>query len=402
MVLSIGLVLVGGFITGLIFEKIKLPKVIGMIFIGILLGPSLLNIIDSSLIQISPILRQIALVIILTRSGLSLDLKKLKEIGKPAILMCIIPATLEIIGVLVFGPLILGISIIESLLLGSVLAAVSPAIVVPRMIKLIQEGYGKDKNVPELIMAGAAADDIYVIILFYAFLGLANGGELNAWALSQIPISIILGIVLGVVTSLIVNPIFKKAQLSNTSKVLILLGISFLLIGFESLLEAYISISALIAIITLGVMIFLRNKEEAIKIERGYQKLWVFFEIILFVLVGISVDLNYALSAGFLPIIVLLIALVFRSFGVYLSLLFTNLNKKEKLFIAISYLPKATVQASIGGIALSMNLSIGPLILTMAVLSILITAPLGTLLMDNMYRKLLANPFNDQEDMVVI
>lgn len=400
MLLSIALVLVCGFITGWVFEKIRLPKVIGMIFIGILLGPSVLNIISGSLINISAPLRQIALVVILTRSGLSLDLKKLKEIGLPAILMCFVPATFEIVGVAIFGPLILGISFIESLLLGAVLAAVSPAIVVPRMIKLIKEGYGKDKNIPELIMAGSSADDIYVIILFYSFLGMAAGGELSVWSLSQIPISIILGTGLGLGTALLLRLIFKRIKSNYTVKVITLLSASFLLLGIEELLKPYISVSALIAIITVGVIIFIQDKEEAKNIEKGYQKLWILFEIILFVLVGISVDLDYAFSAGFAPLLVLVIALVFRVFGVFVSLIFTNLNKKEKLFVVMSYLPKATVQASIGGIALSMSLSVGPLILTMAVLSILITAPLGAILMDNTYKKLLNIPFDEKAELL--
>lgn len=391
MILSLGLILLGGFLIGVLFEKIKIPKIVGMILLGILLGPSVLNIIDPSLMTISPYLRQIALVIILTRSGLSLDLKKLKEVGRPAILMCFVPATFEIIGVAIFAPMLLGLTLFEALLLGSVLGAVSPAIVVPRMIRLQKEKYGEKNHIPELIMAGASMDDIYVIVLFYSFLGLVSGTEISVWSIAQIPISIILGITLGLIVGFILSLIFKKAKVSYVVKIIILLGISFLMIGFEEILQPYISLSALISIIVVGIILLLRNKEDAKEIENGYKGLWKVFEIILFVLVGISVDLDYAFSAGFMPLLVLLIGLLFRMMGVLVCLLFTKLTFKERLFTMFSYLPKATVQASIGGIALSIGLQCGPLVLTVSVLSILITAPLGAILMDSTYLKLIPN-----------
>lgn len=387
--LSLGIILLSGFLVGLLFEKMKLPKIVGMIIIGIFLGPSLLNIIDDSIINISAMLRQIALVIILTRSGLSLNLKKLKEIGRPAILMCFVPATFEIVGVLILAPLLLGVSVVEALLIGSVLAAVSPAVVVPRMIKLKEEGYGENKSIPELIMAGSSADDIYVIVLFYAFLGLVDSGKLNALSFVNIPVSIILGILLGIGVGLLLSYIYKKINMNIIIKILLLISTSFLLIGLEEFVSDYISFSSLLGIITIGMVILLKNKEVAVDMEKGYHKLWTFFEILLFVLVGISVDINYAISAGFMPIVVLFSALVFRMAGVFVSLLFTNLKMKERLFSMISYLPKATVQASIGGIALAQGLAVGSLVLTMAVLSILITAPLGAILMDLSYKKLL-------------
>lgn len=387
--LSLGIILLSGFLVGLLFEKMKLPKIVGMIIIGIFLGPSLLNIIDDSIINISAMLRQIALVIILTRSGLSLNLKKLKEIGRPAILMCFVPATFEIVGVLILAPLLLGVSVVEALLIGSVLAAVSPAVVVPRMIKLKEEGYGENKSIPELIMAGSSADDIYVIVLFYAFLGLADSGKLNALSFVNIPISIILGVLLGIGVGLLLSYIYKKINMNIIIKILLLISTSFLLIGLEELISDCISFSSLLGIITIGMVILLKNKEVAVDMEKGYHKLWTFFEILLFVLVGISVDINYAISAGFMPIVVLFSALVFRMAGVFVSLLFTNLKMKERLFSMISYLPKATVQASIGGIALAQGLAVGSLVLTIAVLSILITAPLGAILMDLSYKKLL-------------
>lgn len=387
--LSIGIILLSGFLAGLFFEKIKLPKIVGMIIIGILIGPSILNIIDDSIINISAMLRQIALVIILTRSGLSLNLNKLKEIGRPAILMCFLPATFEIVGVLILTPLLLGISIVEALLLGSVLAAVSPAVVVPRMLNLKEKRYGENKNIPELIMVGASADDIYVIVLFYAFLGLVDSGKVNAMAFINIPISITLGIAMGIIVGFLLSYIYKKNNFNTIIKILVLLCSSFLLVGLEELINSYIAFSSLLGIITIGMVILFKNKEVAKDIEKGYHKMWNFFEIILFVLVGISVDINYAINAGFMPIVVLLSVLIFRMIGVYVSLLFTDFNNKERLFTMISYLPKATVQASIGGIALMQGLAVGSLILTMAVLSILLTAPLGAVLMDLSYKKLL-------------
>ena len=387
--LSLGLILISGFLAGLLFEKIKLPKIIGMIIIGILIGPSFLNVVDDAILNISAMLRQIALVIILTRSGLSLNLASFKEVGRPAILLSFVPATFEIIGVLLLAPPLLGISVIEALLLGSVLAAVSPAIVVPRMIKIKKEEYGENKKIAELILAGSSVDDIYVIILFYAFLGLAQGTNTSAISFLQIPLSIILGIALGIIIGFIITSIYKKFKMATIVKILILLSTSFLLLGIESLLKEYVAFSALLAIITIGMIILFKNKEEAKAIEKGYHKLWYVFEILLFVLVGISVDFNYAISAGLMPLVVLFSAMLFRIVGVYVSLLFTKLNGKEKLFVILSYLPKATVQASIGGIALSVGLEVGPLVLTMAVLSILITAPLGAILIDNTYKKLL-------------
>ena len=390
MLLSLGLVLILGFLTGFLFEKIKLPKILGMIIIGILIGPSFLNLINPNLINISSYLRQIALMIIITRSGLSLDFNNLKKIGRPAILMCFIPATFEIIGVLIFGPIILGISLFESLLLGSVLAAVSPAIVVPRMINLLNKGYGNNKNIPELVMAGASLDDIYVIVIFYASLSLLNNSTITTYAILQIPISIILGISIGIILGLVLYYLFKSKYLNTIIKTFILFSVSLLFMGFEELIKNYISISSLIGIMATGMVLLFKNKNDAKEIEKNYNNLWFFFEILLFVLVGISVDINYALSEGFKPVLLLLISLFFRTIGVLLSISFTKFNLKEKIFIIVSYIPKATVQASIGGIALSLGLDVGPLVLTIAVLSILITAPIGAALIDFSYKKLLS------------
>lgn len=387
MFLSLGLVLILGFGFGVLFEKMKLPKIIGFIVIGIMLGSSFLGIIDESLLNVSAALRQIALVIILTRSGLSLDIKTLKEIGRPAILMCFVPATFEIVGLAIFGPILLNISLVEALLIGSILAAVSPAIVVPRMIKLKKENYGND--IPSLILAGASADDIYVVVIFYAILGLLQNHSISIKNFLDIPISIVLGVIFGLCMGFLVTKIFEILKLKTVQKVLIVFGTSLLMLGVETLVKPFVSISALLGIIALGMVIYRINREDVQKIEESYQSLWLVFEILLFVLVGISVDLKYAITQGMLPILLIVIGLIFRVIGVYVALIKTGLTKEEKLFVAISYLPKATVQASIGGIALSLGLGIGPLALTMAVLSILISAPLGAILMDKTYKHLL-------------
>src|SRR5690606_17761796 len=382
MVYSLGLILFLGFSIGFLFEKIKLPKIIGMIFIGILMSVSVLDLLDPSIYQISASLRQIALIIILTRAGLSLDIERLKEIGRPAILLSFLPATFEMIGIVIFGTLFFNISIVEAILMGATLAAVSPAIIVPRMIDLKKKGYGNDKKIPEMVLAGASLDDIYVIIIFYAMLGLIQSGNFEFMSLLNIPISIVLGVVLGLIVGLYITFLIKRIKLSTPVQILIITSLSFLMIGLEEAMKDFLSISALLGIMTLGMVILFNQKSNAKDLEQGYNKIWLFFEIILFVLVGASVDVKYVFDAGFLALLTILLALIFRLFGVMISLVFTNLSIKEKIFIGISYLPKATVQAAIGGIALSYGLPIGNLVLTMAVLSIVITAPLGAILID--------------------
>ena len=391
MVYSLGLILFLGFSIGFLFEKIKLPKIIGMIFIGILMSVSVLDLLDPSIYQISASLRQIALIIILTRAGLSLDIERLKEIGRPAILLSFLPATFEMIGIVIFGTLFFNISIVEAILMGATLAAVSPAIIVPRMIDLKKKGYGNDKKIPEMVLAGASLDDIYVIIIFYAMLGLIQSGNFEFMSLLNIPISIVLGVVLGLIVGLYITFLIKRIKLSTPVQILIITSLSFLMIGLEEAMKDFLSISALLGIMTLGMVILFNQKSIAKDLEQGYNKIWLFFEIILFVLVGASVDVKYVFDAGFLALLTILLALIFRLFGVMISLAFTNLSIKEKIFIGISYLPKATVQAAIGGIALSYGLPIGNLVLTMAVLSIVITAPLGAILIDTSYGKLLKN-----------
>ena len=390
MFLSLFLIFLLGFIGGYLLEKIKIPKIVWYLILGILLGPSLLNIVDNSLLNISSYLRQIALVIILTRSGLSLNLRNLKEIGRAAILMCFIPASFEIIGIVIFAPILLGISYFEAMLLGSVLAAVSPAIVVPRMIKLKNEGYGEVNLVPEIIMAGSSCDDIYVIVLFYSFKNLVASNSFSALSLLKIPSSIILGVLLGFLVGIIIVKAFKKFNINTPYKIIIMLSSSFGMLFLEEFLDQYVSISALLGIIVMGIIVSKYLKEDVVKIKQGYESLWNGFEILLFALVGCITDINLAFSKeGVLILGLILLGLIFRSIGVLLCVIKTKYTWKEKMFLIISYLPKATVQASIGGIALKEGLPCGTLILTAAVVAILVTAPLGAILMDTLTNKLL-------------
>ena len=388
--LSLFIIFGGGVLGGYLFEKIKLPKLVWYIILGILIGPSVFNIIDDTLLSISSHLRQIALVIILTRSGLSLNIKNLKKIGRPAILMCFLPACFEIAGITIFGPMLLGISYFEALLLGSVLAAVSPAVVVPRMIRLMEEGYGKQHCVPELVMAGASCDDIFVIVLFYSFKNLVATSTFDAWSVGQIPISIVSGVILGIGVGFLMVLAIRYMKLNRIVRVILMLGLSFGMLALENVLKPYFSVSSLLAIIVMAFAVGIFKKEEAKEMQKSYNGLWQGFEILLFALVGVAVDVRYAFSKeGAIIVGLVFIALVFRSLGVLCSVIATKFTWKEKLYIVISYLPKATVQASIGAIALSEGLACGTLVLTAAVVSILITAPLGAILMDSLKNKLL-------------
>lgn len=391
MLTSIALIILLGLFIGSIFTKLKLPSLVGMILIGIILGPHMLNLLDSSIIGISYELRQIALVIILTRAGLALDIKDLKKVGRPAILMCFIPATLEILGFIILGPKLLNLPILDSAILGTVIAAVSPAVIVPRMLKLMEEGYGTNKSIPQLILAGASVDDIFVIVLFTSFTSIATtGSNFSISSIIKIPISIIIGIILGILTGIVLVYLFKKIHIRDSIKILIILSVSFLFITVEDLLKGFIPISGLLAVMSLGATILKIYSKLARRISNKYSKLWVGAEVFLFVLVGASVDIKYAMNSGIITIILILGALVFRIFGVLLSLIKTEMNFKERLFSAIGYMPKATVQAAIGALPLSMGLASGEIILTVAVLSIIITAPLGATLIDNTYKKLLS------------
>lgn len=390
MLTSIALIILIGLSLAFIFDKLKLPRLIGMILTGIILGPYMLNILDPTILNISSELRQIALVIILTRAGLALDIKDLKKVGRPAILMCFVPAVFEILGFIILGPKLLNLSFLDSAILGTVIAAVSPAIIVPRMIKLMDEGYGTKKSIPQLILAGASVDDIFVIVLFTSLTSLAKSeSSFSLNVLLQIPISIILGVLIGIVIGLILIKLFKVIHTRDSNKLLIFLSISFLFITLENSLKEYIPISGLLAVMSLGATIYKSNNDLSIRLSSKYSKLWAGAEIFLFVLVGATVNINYALNLGLVSVIIIIFALLFRILGVYLSLIKTNLNRKERFFTSLSYFPKATVQAAIGALPLSMGLSSGETILTVAVVSILVTAPLGAILIDNTYKKLL-------------
>lgn len=389
MLFSIALILLLGLLLSSFFQKIKLPGLLGMIIVGIILSPYALNLIDESILNISADLRQIALVIILTRAGLALDLSDLKKVGRPAILMCFVPACIEMLGTILIAPVLFGITHLEAAIMGSVLAAVSPAVIVPRMIRLIEEGYGTDKGIPELLLAGASVDDVFVIVMFTAFTSLASTGELSAISFLQIPVSIILGIAAGILVGSLLIRFFRKFHMRDSVKLLIILSFSFLLIELQNRLEGIIPISGLLAIMSLGIVMKKSYPVLAHRLSGKYNKLWVAAEVFLFVLVGATVDLRYAVSAGVNAVLLVLAALLFRMLGVALSLIKTKLNRKERLFCMLAYLPKATVQAAIGAIPLSMGLACGQIVLTVAVLSILITAPLGAVCVDNLYIRLL-------------
>lgn len=389
MLTSIAVILLTGLLVGWLFLKIKLPSLLGMIIVGIILSPHCLDLVDKSILNISGDLRQIALVIILTRAGLSLNISDLKKVGRPAILMCFVPACVEMIGTIIFAPLLLGVTYIEAAIIGSVIAAVSPAVIVPRMIRLMEEGYGKDKSIPQLILAGASVDDVFVIVVFTAFTTLASTGNMSVSSFLQIPISIILGIMLGCVVGIILVWFFKKWHMRDSVKVLIIISISFLLLEVQSRLEGVVSVSGLLAIMSMGIMINQKYEVLAKRLSVKYNKMWLGAEVFLFVLVGIAVDIKYAVNAGVVVVGLVVIALIFRMVGVGLSLVKTDLTNKERMFCAIAYTPKATVQAAIGTIPLAMGLACGEMVLTVAVVAILLTAPFGALCVDSLYKKLL-------------
>lgn len=390
MLLSIALIMLIGLASGYICRRLKLPGLLGMIITGIILGPYVLDLIDPSILNISADLRKIALIIILTRAGLTFDINDLKRVGRPAILMCFVPATFELAGMILLAPRILGISLLEAAIMGAVVAAVSPAVVVPKMIKLIDEGYGTKKSIPQLILAGASVDDVYVIVLFSTFTGLAKGGRVSAISFINIPVSVVLGIALGIVSGWILAGYFKKVHVRDTIKVIIVLSISFILVSAENALNTPITFSALIAVMFMGIALSRYRNEVAVRLSGKFNKLWVGAEVVLFVLVGASVDIGYALSAGAGAVILIFGVLIFRLAGVFVCLLGTNLNMKERLFCMLAYTPKATVQAAIGSVPLAMGLSCGSIVLTVAVLAMLITAPLGAFVIDLTYKRLLS------------
>ena len=389
MLTSIALILLLGLLLGWIFSKLKLPSLLGMIILGIILGPHALDLIDESILMISGDLRQIALVIILTRAGLSLDLSDLKKVGRPAVLMCFVPACAEILGTVLFAPVLLKVSFLEAGIIGSVIAAVSPAVIVPRMIKMIDEGYGTNKSIPQLILAGASVDDVFVIVIFTALTTLASTGTISAGSFAQIPISIALGILLGFAVGAVLVLFLQRYHMRDSVKIMIILSISFLLLEVQNRLEGTIPVSGLLAIMSMGIIIKQKYDVLASRLAIKYNKLWLAAEIFLFVLVGAVVDLKYIVSAGVASILLIVGALLFRMLGVAFSLIKTDLLKKERLFCMLAYTPKATVQAAIGAIPLLMGLDCGNTVLTVAVLAILITAPFGAVCVDNLYKRLL-------------
>ena len=389
MLFSLSLILILGFSLSGIFNRLRLPGLLGMILTGIILGPYALNLISPDILDISSDLREIALIIILTRAGLNIDIKDLKKVGRPAILMCFVPALFEITAVTLLAPLFFNISYIEAAIMGSVLAAVSPAVIVPRMIHLIDSGYGKDKSIPQLIMAGASVDDIFVIVLFASFMGMYGGEGFNPASLLLVPVSIISGMGLGIISGFIFVKVFKAIHVRDTVKVLIMLSIAFLFVSLEDFIKPYFPVSGLLAVMAFSATILSTYEVLAKRITGKFSKIWVAAEVLLFVLVGAAVDISYLKGAGIASIVFILSALVFRIVGVNVSLLGTSLDKKERIFCSIAYLPKATVQAAIGAVPLAAGVGAGNLILTVAVVAILISAPLGAIGVDNTYKKLL-------------
>ena len=395
MLTSLSFIFLVGLAMGAICQKLKLPRIIGMLATGIVLGPYVLDLLDPSILSISADLRKMALIIILLKAGLSLNLDDLKKVGRPAIMMSFVPASFEIIGYLLFAPSILGITRVEAAVMGSVLAAVSPAVVVPRMVQLMETKYGTEKAIPQMIMAGASCDDIFVIVLFTTFLSMAQGGSADIKAFANIPISIILGIILGAIVGYLLYLFFetayaKKHYVRNSMKVIIVLGFSFLLIAIESWLEGKIAVSGLLAVVSMACVLKMKCTAFVSKrLSEKFGKLWLAAEVILFVLVGAAVDIRYTLEAGIAAVAMIFVALFFRSFGVLLCTVKTNLSAKERAFCVVAYLPKATVQAAIGSVPFAAGLPCGKIVLSVAVMAIIITAPLGAFGMDLTYKKIL-------------
>ncbi len=390
MLTSLALVFIMGMAIGGLFKKIGIPSLLGMLITGMILGPYALNLLDESILGISAQLRQIALIIILTRAGLSLDINDLKKVGRPAVLMCFVPACFEVLGMILLAPKLLGITVLEAAIMGAVVGAVSPAVIVPKMLKLMEEGYGVKKSIPQMILAGASVDDVFVIVLFAAFTGLAQGQSVSAASFLQIPVSIVTGIIFGAVCGYIMALFFRKIHIRDSAKVVILLSVSFLMITLEDGLKGVVPFSGLLAVMSIGLFLQKGRYETAVRLSAKYSKLWVAAEVLLFVLVGATVDLSYALSEGGAAVLLIFGVLIFRMAGVFICMVGTGLNKKERLFCMIAYMPKATVQAAIGGVPLAMGLACGNVVLTVAVLAILITAPLGAFGIDRTYKRWLS------------
>lgn len=389
MLLSIAMIMLFGMFMGWVCKKIHLPSLFGMILTGMILGPHILNFIDPSLLEISAELRRIALIIILTRAGLSLDLNDLRKVGRPAILMCFLPACFEIAGMLLLAPKLLGVSLLDAAIMGAVVAAVSPAVIVPKMLKLMEEGYGVEHSIPQLILAGASVDDVFVIVLFTAFTGLAQGDRISVRSFINIPVSVVVGIIIGMAVGIILAKYFEKIPIRDTSKVIVLMCSSFILITIEDKWGKILPFASLIAVMAIGIALQKKRACVAQKLSVKFNKLWVGAEVMLFVLVGATVDIKYALSSGVSAVLLIFGVLAFRMVGVCLCLIKTRLSRRERLFCMIAYTPKATVQAAIGGVPLAMGLACGEIVLTVAVVAILITAPLGAFFIDLTYKRLL-------------
>ena len=396
MLLSLAIIFLAGLFAAAVFERIGLPRIIGMLGVGIVVSPYVLGLLDDSILGISSELRQIALIIILIKAGMSLDLSDLKKVGRPAAMMSFVPACCEIVGYVAFAPLLLGVNRIEAAVMGAVLSAVSPAVVVPRMVRLIEEKYGTDKSIPQMILAGASCDDIFVIILFSTFVTMAQGGTVRAADFLNIPISIVLGVIMGALVGMAVYFLFESSykhnrKIRSSTKVIIMLGTAFLLMSIETLAKPYVAISGLLAVVAMACMIKLKSeKRVTARLSEKFGKLWIAAEVVLFVLVGAAVDVRYTLTAGISAVLMIFAALAFRAVGVFICMLGTKLSAKERLFCVIAYLPKATVQAAIGSVPLSLGLPCGKIVLSVAVLAILITAPLGAIGIDRSYKHLLS------------
>lgn len=395
MLTSLALIFLVGLSAAAICGYLHLPRIIGMLFTGIILGPHVLGLLDDKILSISSELRQIALIIILLKAGLSLNLADLKKVGRPAVMMAFVPASFEICGYLLCAPMILGITRIESAVMGAVLAAVSPAVVVPRMVQLMENGYGTEKSIPQMILAGASCDDIFVIVLFSTFAGMAQGGTADFTQFLNIPVSIVLGILLGAAVGYLLSLFFETAYakehyVRNSMKVIVVLGLSFLLMAVGTWAKPYVSVSGLLAVVSMACVLKMKcPKSVSGRLSEKFGKLWIAAEVVLFVMVGAAVDIRYTATAGGAAVVMILLALIFRTAGVCVCMAGTALNKKERLFTVIAYLPKATVQAAIGSVPMAMGLSCGQIVLSVAVLAILITAPLGAIGMDVTYRRLL-------------
>ncbi|MCM1133726.1 MAG: cation:proton antiporter [Ruminococcus flavefaciens] len=401
MLLSLAVIFLVGLSLASVFQAIRLPRIIGMLATGIAVGPYVLDLLDPTILNISSELRQIALIIILIKAGLSLNLSDLKKVDRPAVLMSFLPACFEILGYICFAPILLGISRMESAVMGAVLSAVSPAVVVPRMVKLIEEKYGTNKSIPQMILAGASCDDVFVIVLFSTFVTMAQGGSADITDFVNIPVSIILGILLGTAVGFTVHYVFEKAytqnhKIRNSTKSVIILAVSFLLMAIETWLKNYVALSGLLAVVAMACVIRLKSEKSVSKrLSEKFGKMWIPAEVVLFVLVGTAVDIRYTLTAGVSAVAMIFIALAFRAVGVFICTLGTNLSAKERIFCVVAYLPKATVQAAIGSVPMSLGLPCGKIVLSVAVLAILITAPLGAVGIDSSYKKMLSHNDTD-------